>query len=229
MTISRLIRLPWSAGLRILRLMRGAHLSSLITEREHGAQIVLGDAFLPVTIKIGEGAVLSVKGRLTLDSWLGNREHVYIYLERGSRLEIDGDFNIGPGCRLVLTEGAQLRIGGCKREGVSGMTERCRVMVRRRVVIGSDMICAWGVFITDCDWHELIGSANTEDTVIGNHVWITPNCSILKGSVIGAGCIVGTGSVTHRASYPERSLIGGVPARVLASGREWSWGPKASK
>jgi hypothetical protein len=48
-------------------------------------------------------------------------------------------------------------------------------MMRRRVHIKVDLICSWGAFITDCDWHENIGHPNTEETVIGDHVWITPN------------------------------------------------------
>lgn len=116
----------------------------------------------------------------------------------------------------------ELYIGGRRDESASGMTERSRIMVRKHVHIGVDLICAWGVFITDCDWHEIIGHTNTQETVIGDHVWIAPNCSILKGSHIGNDCIIATGSVTHRTSFPDGTLIGGVPARVLATGRQWT-------
>jgi acetyltransferase-like isoleucine patch superfamily enzyme len=217
----------WRAPLRLLRVWRSARLSALVTNKKNGARIVIADALMPVTVNMGKGASFSLQGRLTFEPWEGNRERTSISLGEGSRLDIDGDFNLGPGCRLVVTPGAHLWIGGRKRESASGMTERSIIMVRKRVAIGCDLLCAWGVFITDCDWHETSGSSNTEDTVVGEHVWITPNCSILKGSKIGDGCILATGSVTHRAFYPERSLLGGVPARVLAQGREWSRDLKA--
>lgn len=211
----------WRIPFRVIRRLRGIRLSALVTAKKPGARIVVADAFLPVTIRVGKGANFILGGRLTLEPWEGNRERIYISLGEGSSLEIAGDFNLGPGCRVIVAPGAHLRIGGRKKESGSGMTERSMIMVRKRVDIGCDLICAWGVFITDCDWHESSGASSTEETVIGEHVWITPNCSILKGSNIGGGCIVATGSVTHRATYPGGCLVGGVPARVLAKGREW--------
>jgi acetyltransferase-like isoleucine patch superfamily enzyme len=202
--------------------LRSAYLTSFVTEKDSNAQVCVTDPFLPVTIKMGKGASFVLKGKLTFDSWAGSRQRVHIELGAGSNLTIAGDFILGNGCRIVVIEGGQLHIGGRLKESGSGITEKSMILVRRRVTIGTDLICSWGVFITDCDWHETTGTCSTEDTVIGDHVWITPNCSILKGSRIGNGCIVTTGAVTHKASYDDRCLLGGIPARVLDQGREWT-------
>lgn len=206
---------------RLVCFVRGLLLTRFINGGNRKGRVVLTDPFLPVRIRVGRGAKFILKGKLTLGSFLGGRDCIWISLAENSNLEIDGDFDVGSGCRIVLTAGARLYIGGKRMESGSGITERVMIMVRKHVRIGTDLICAWGCFITDCDWHENVGRPFQEDTCIGDHVWIAGNCSILKGSRIGNGCIVATGSIVHRAVLPDNSLGGGVPFRVLDSNREW--------
>jgi acetyltransferase-like isoleucine patch superfamily enzyme len=49
---------------------------------------------------------------------------------------------------------------------------------------------------------------------IGNKCWIGHRVTILDGVALGDGCTVGAGSVVTRC-FPDGSVIGGVPARVL--------------
>jgi acetyltransferase-like isoleucine patch superfamily enzyme len=101
------------------------------------------------------------------------------------------------------------------------MTEGTRIMVRKSIHIGEDFVCAWNVFITDCDWHETEGQCIQEGVYIGNHVWVAPNASILKGTKLGEGCIVATGAVLHKIVVPDHCVVGGIPGRVLARDRRW--------
>ena len=222
MNLKKALKLPWTGFSFVYRRLVNLSLESKITKCGPSAKVEVADPFLRVTIDRRKGARFNLNGHLTFEPWARNKEPVYIKLGEESTLTINGDFTIGPGCRIIVSPGAHLIIGGRRNESGSGITERGLLMVRRRMLIGVDTIIAWGCYITDCDWHETVGFSNTEDTVIGDHVWITPNCSILKGSQIGNGCIVATGAVTHKAVYPERCLIGGVPARVLAQDRKWS-------
>ena len=52
------------------------------------------------------------------------------------------------------------------------------------------------------------------DTVIGNDVWIGTRATILPGTRLGDGVIVGAGAVVG-GEIPPYSIIGGNPARVL--------------
>lgn len=56
-------------------------------------------------------------------------------------------------------------------------------------------------------------------TTIGDNVFIGMNTVILMGADIGDNCIVGAGSVVS-GSFPDDSVIGGNPARVICTLRE---------
>ena len=49
---------------------------------------------------------------------------------------------------------------------------------------------------------------------IGDHSWIGSNVFILPGSNIGNNCVVGANAVVTK-SFPDNSIIGGVPAKLI--------------
>lgn len=49
---------------------------------------------------------------------------------------------------------------------------------------------------------------------IGENSWIGAKVTILDGTVIGNGCVVAAGAVV-KGHFPDNSVIGGVPARIL--------------
>lgn len=51
---------------------------------------------------------------------------------------------------------------------------------------------------------------------IGKNCWIGSKVTILDGVEIGNGCIIAAGAVVNK-SFPENSIIGGVPAKLLKS------------
>ena len=50
---------------------------------------------------------------------------------------------------------------------------------------------------------------------IKDDVWIGSDVTILSGVTLGQGCVVAAGSVVTR-SFPEYSIIGGIPAKILS-------------
>jgi len=62
----------------------------------------------------------------------------------------------------------------------------------------------------------IFNSGHEEKPVsIGSDVWIGANCLILPGIVIGNGAVVAGGAVVTR-DIPEKSIAGGVPARIIS-------------
>ncbi|QSX28909.1 hypothetical protein JYB88_11635 [Shewanella cyperi] len=53
-----------------------------------------------------------------------------------------------------------------------------------------------------------------EGIVIGSNCWIGAKVTVLDGAVIGSGCVVAAGAVV-KGQFPDRCVIGGVPARIL--------------
>lgn len=63
-------------------------------------------------------------------------------------------------------------------------------------------------------FHEYVPSSGKVH--IGNNVYFTRNCTVLKGVSIGDNCIIGIGStVTH--DIPSNSVAVGTPAKVICS------------
>jgi putative colanic acid biosynthesis acetyltransferase WcaF len=62
----------------------------------------------------------------------------------------------------------------------------------------------------DSEMHELYGG----DVIIGHHVWIASNVTILPNVQIGDGCVVAASSVVHK-NTSNKDIVAGNPARFL--------------
>lgn len=204
---------------KIVRKVRCARLNSLIDSG--GGYFDLPDAWMPVSINKAGGSRLIAKGRVTFVPWGGGGARTFIRLAEGSSLEFGGHFEIGQGVKLDLSKDATLRFGGRKNESGSGITCDTTILVHRRVDIGSDFMCAWGVFISDCDWHDYAGKPSQADVFIGDKVWVSHQSSILKGVVIPEGCIVAAHSLVLGGEFTANGLIAGNPAQLKKTGIFW--------
>jgi carbonic anhydrase/acetyltransferase-like protein (isoleucine patch superfamily) len=179
------------------------------------------DRKVHLDVSCAHGSKIELVGNLITQSDLGEVGLCQIVLGSHATLSVLGDFFLGPNVSIHLAEYAKLELGGRKMTTASGITGSTRVMVKKALKIGTDTIIAWNVFITDCDWHQITGSACVVPTEIGRKVWIAHGASVLKGSHIGDGCIVAAHSVCTEKIYPARSLIAGVPGRIVRSNIDW--------
>jgi len=192
----------------------------------------LTGSIYPIRVRIGIGQILRVNvgrksrvnliGNLQIDSWGGCNIASSIYCSENSNLIILGDFEIGPNVHINLSHGAILTLGGKKYSSASGITCNARIMVEKKLTIGHDCIIAWDVFISDSNFHDITDITRSNPVSIGDHVWISHGVSVLKGSVIPSGCIVGAKSLVSGIFNTEKSLLAGVPAKVIRNGVEWS-------
>ena len=199
--------------------VRSVYYTSLIDNG--GGKISITQPFIIFKITKHKTAKLTVKGNFRIVPHIGGNSPVILQMDKNSRLEINGDFVVGQGVRFCLTPNSTLIIGGKQIESDSGITADTLIMVYKKIEIGKDFVCAWNIFISDSDWHQIEGQNHQADVVIGNHVWIANNNNILKGTMIGNNCIVASNSKIINKVFPDNVLIAGTPAKIIKTNIVW--------
>lgn len=118
----------------------------------------------------------------------------------------------------IPSEGKHIRIGD--NVGISG-SSLCAV---EDITIGNNVLIGSGCIITTTDSHPIHWEARRHNTeqpasapvVIEDDVFLGARCIILKGVTIGAGAVIGAGSVVTK-DIPPRVIAAGNPARVVKS------------
>ena len=146
-------------------------------------------------------------------------DRTLINVEGNGKLEFTSTCSIARGCRIVVGPKAVARFG----QGVTGTDVSFIIM--NGLEVGDGFLIAWGTKMMDDDFHELdyAGKQDKKDKriIIGDHVWIGTNVTVLSGSRIPSGCVVAAGSVVTRAFDQENCLIGGNPAKVIKENITW--------
>ena len=115
---------------------------------------------------------------------------------------------VGPDGTLEIGESAFINYG-------------CSIAANQLVRIGS--MCSLGthVIIMDNDFHRIDPERRNErpesrPIILEKNVWVGARAIILRGVTVGAGSVIGAGSVVTR-DVPPRSVAAGMPARVIRS------------
>lgn len=92
---------------------------------------------------------------------------------------------------------------------------------RQNIIFGNDGVYSFGIWFRTADPH-LIYDIETKKRInmsksvlVGDHVWLGQNATILKGSQIGSGSIVAANALISGKTVESNSLWGGNPARKI--------------
>lgn len=96
------------------------------------------------------------------------------------------------------------------------------IVAEQQVTIGHRVLVGANTTIADTDFHPLDAAARRADPLAGatapiiieDDVFIGMNCLILKGAHLGAGCVIGAGSVVT-GHIPPGVIAAGSPAKVI--------------
>lgn len=99
--------------------------------------------------------------------------------------------------------------------------QRCHITAADTLIIGKDTLISFDVSIQDTD-HEYedlsmpVGNQPliVKKTQIGVNCFIGSGAKIQAGTILGRHCVVGTNAVV-RGTFPDYSVIVGVPARIV--------------
>lgn len=134
--------------------------------------------------------------------------------------------HIKKGADIKISAGGKVRLGACLLNknvflcaagGVIALSDNVTVnrnailVSRERITIGQGSSVGPNVCIYDHDHtYGKDGVSKSEFTarpiVIGSSCWIGANVTILKGTTLGDGCVVGAGTVL-KGEYPPHSVI----------------------
>lgn len=121
---------------------------------------------------------------------------------------------------VALAEGSSVWHGAVLRGDFDAVVVGKDSNVQDNAVLHVDrrMPCEIGDRVTVGHAAVVHGSKVSEECLIGM------NATINSGTVIGRGCLVAAGAVTREnAVFPEESVVGGVPAKVLRKVDETLW------
>jgi acetyltransferase-like isoleucine patch superfamily enzyme len=88
------------------------------------------------------------------------------------------------------------------------------VFFPERIKVGRNSIIGYNTTILTHEY--LINEYRIGDVVIGDHVMIGANCTILPGVKIGDHAIVSAGTLVHK-DVPASAFVGGNPMRLIES------------
>lgn len=95
------------------------------------------------------------------------------------------------------------------------------------IEIGEDCMFSNHIIIRTSDSHAIYSNETNKrinpakPIRIGNHVWIAPGSEVMKGVVVGDGCIIGSQTMVTK-DVPANCLVVGRPARVVKANIRWT-------
>jgi acetyltransferase-like isoleucine patch superfamily enzyme len=141
------------------------------------------------------------------------------------RIAIGDGTTIGP---LASISAGMPSQAGLEGEPVITIGDRCTlgkgigIVGHERVEIGDDIWTGHYVYITDQNhgYEDLdlpigVQMWKNEPVVIGNGSWLGHGAVVLPGSRIGKHVVIAAGAIVAGLDVPDRSVVAGVPARVV--------------
>jgi len=128
---------------------------------------------------------------------------------------------IGTGNKIRVTESATLEIG---RD--FGIADMINIGCYSRIIIGNHARITHRCQIFDANYHYVANLNNrtipkwTRPIVIGERCWICNSSTVMAGTVLPDYTIVASNSLVNRdfSAVPQKSIIGGIPAKYLSTG-----------
>lgn len=144
----------------------------------------------------------------------------YIRIDDGANVCFNGRVGIGEGCDILIGKKSNVIFSNGFSAG-----KNFYLSSNKSVSFGENVLLGWNVAVRDSDGHSIIvdGKKKTSEKaiIIGNHVWIGSDTTLLKGCVVKDNSIIATKAVVTKLFNEGNVIIGGFPARIIEHGVNW--------
>lgn len=143
-----------------------------------------------------------------------------------NKITFEENCHVGPNCSFWL-EGNNVQIIIGKRTTFTNTVHVNAQEDNTSIEIGEDCMFSNHIIIRTSDSHAIYSNETNKrinpakPIRIGNHVWIAPGSEVMKGVVVGDGCIIGSQTMVTK-DVPANSLVVGRPARVVKENIRWT-------
>lgn len=147
-------------------------------------------------------------------------------VENNNKITFEENCHVGPNCSFWL-EGNNVQITIGKRTTFTNTVHVNAQEDNMSIEIGEDCMFSNHIIIRTSDSHAIYSNETNKrinpakPIRIGNHVWIAPGSEVMKGVVVGDGCIIGSQTMITK-DVPANTLVVGRPARVVKENIRWT-------
>lgn len=90
---------------------------------------------------------------------------------------------------------------------------------------GDDVLIGHHCYFSDDDGHKIIIDGNRTNCPkgynVGNHVWLSRDCKVLKGTGIADNCVIAAGAIVSKKYEETNCILAGAPAKIVRRGITW--------
>ena len=141
------------------------------------------------------------------------------------RLRQNAVWSASEGCRLSYGVTLEVLKDALLETMFFTMNSNGTIIAAKQISFGHDVMIGRNVVIYDSDFHSIFDQDSSvvnppQPVIIGNHVWVGTNATILKGVELFEGSIVGAGTILSEGRYQDL-VVNESKSIVLKKDRKW--------
>ena len=151
---------------------------------------------------------------------------VFHIVGNNNKITFEENCHVGPDCSFWM-EGNNVQITIGRHTTFTNSVHVNAQEDNMKIEIGEDCMFSNHIIVRTSDSHAIYSNVTNKrinpakSIKIGNHVWIAPGSEIMKGVVVGDGCIIGSQTMLTK-DIPANSLVVGRPAKVVKENIRWT-------